>query len=77
MIATRAAGCRDEGATEGEIHQKFLLFGLSLRLLLRKIHLPRQREAFPVGKSYAINIEAEKLTFSIGEKPNDGREDIL
>ena len=47
---------------------------LSLRLLLRKIHLPRQREAFPVGKSYAINIEAEKLTFSIGENPGDGRE---
>ena len=40
----------DEGAverseTEGEIHRKFLLCRLSLRLLLRKIHLPRQREA--------------------------------
>ena len=32
------------------------------------------RMAHPVGKSYAINIEAEKLTFSIGEKLNDGRE---
>jgi hypothetical protein len=32
------------------------------------------RGGFSVGKSYAINIEAEKLTFSIGEKLNDGRE---
>ena len=35
---------------------------------------PYGRIAHPVGKCYAINIEAEKLTFSIGENPEDGRE---
>ena len=32
------------------------------------------KEVHPVGKSFVSNIEAEKLTFSIGENPEDGRE---
>ena len=38
-------------------------------------HLPLHKGGFyPVGKSYVINIDVEKLTFSIGEKPNEGRD---
>ena len=33
---------------------------------------PYGTEAHPVGKCFVSNIEAEKLTFSIGEKLNDG-----
>ena len=47
------------------------LYGHLVNTLYKQLY---GRMVHPVGKCYDINIEAEKLTFSIGENPEDGRE---